>query len=267
MKKLIAILLLLVIVFMLLLEVSNVCKYFFFDTVKINNGNTKMVAHRGSPWLEVENTDAAFEAAGQRSYFAIEADLRKTADGEFVICHDPDLKRLAWQNIHVESSTLEELLVIPLKDEFGRECTKNRLTVLQNYVQICKKHDKTCFLELKSEFSLQDIERIIEIIGREDYLHQVTFISMDRDNLVKLRSLLPDQSAQYVTSEYTDETLGFLKENRLDLALKYVKITKKIVNELHDAGIKINLWTVNNQITAMILVSWGVDYITTNILE
>lgn len=33
------------------------------DTVKINHGNTKMIAHRGMSGIEQENTNAAFVAA------------------------------------------------------------------------------------------------------------------------------------------------------------------------------------------------------------
>ena len=47
-----------------------------------------MVAHRGVSGLERENTNAAFVAAGNRSYFGIETDVRPTADGHFVLLHD-----------------------------------------------------------------------------------------------------------------------------------------------------------------------------------
>ena len=42
------------------------------NTVKVDIKNAKMVAHRGVSGLERENTNAAFVAAGQRSYYGIE---------------------------------------------------------------------------------------------------------------------------------------------------------------------------------------------------
>ena len=57
------------------------------DTIKINKGNAQIVAHRGLSGLERENTASAFVAAGNRSYFGIETDVRPTADGHFVLLH------------------------------------------------------------------------------------------------------------------------------------------------------------------------------------
>ena len=51
------------------------------NTVKIKRRNTLTVAHRGLSGIEAENTCAAFVAAGNRSYYGIETDIRRTADG------------------------------------------------------------------------------------------------------------------------------------------------------------------------------------------
>ena len=54
-----------------------------------------MIAHRGLSGLERENTYPAFIAAGNRSYFGIETDIHKTADGEFVVIHDETTERVS----------------------------------------------------------------------------------------------------------------------------------------------------------------------------
>ena len=64
------------------------------DTVKISHGNTKMIAHRGLSGIEQENTNAAFVAAGNRSYYGIETDVHRTADGQYVIIHDDTTARV-----------------------------------------------------------------------------------------------------------------------------------------------------------------------------
>ena len=60
------------------------------DTLRLNNPDMKMVAHRGLSGLELENTAAAFVAAGNRSYYGIETDVHRTADGKFVVIHEFD---------------------------------------------------------------------------------------------------------------------------------------------------------------------------------
>ena len=52
------------------------------NTISIlEHKNTKIVAHRGLSGIEPENTNLAFVAAGNRSYFGIETDIHVTKDG------------------------------------------------------------------------------------------------------------------------------------------------------------------------------------------
>ena len=58
------------------------------DTIKVNKGNVKMVAHRGVSGLELENTNAAFVVAGNRTYYGIETDVHVTKDEQIAVFHD-----------------------------------------------------------------------------------------------------------------------------------------------------------------------------------
>ena len=65
------------------------------DTIKIENKAVKMVAHRGLSGIEKENTCSAFVAACNRAtYFAVETDVHRTVDGQFVIFHDDNTARV-----------------------------------------------------------------------------------------------------------------------------------------------------------------------------
>lgn len=89
------------------------------DTVKINHGNTKMIAHRGLSGIEQENTNAAFVAAGNRSYYGIETDVHRTADGQYVIIHDDTTARVtnsAW-DVNVEQVPYRDIQAILLPDQ------------------------------------------------------------------------------------------------------------------------------------------------------
>ena len=238
------------------------------NTIKFKNVSTKIVAHRGLSGIETENTNAAFVAAGNRSYYGIETDIHRTADGRFAVCHDDDLKRIAGVDIHVESTSLSELQSIVLFDKDG---TKNRedlrISVLENYISICKKYGKHCVLELKSDFTDEEILKIIDIIKGFDYLENVTFISFIYSNMIKIRNFLPTQSVQFLFSKFDDEIIERLIAARIDVDVQYKALTKEIVDLLHANGLKINCWTVDDPNAAEMLSAWGVDYITSNILE
>ena len=238
------------------------------DTIKINKNTTKLVAHRGLSGIETENTNAAFVAAGNRSYYGIETDIHRTADGRFVVCHDDDLKRVAGENISVEASTLAELQNIVLFDKDGTKGRADlRVSVLENYISICKKYGKHCVLELKSDFTDKEISEIIDIVKSFDYLENVTFISFIYSNMTKIRNVCPTQSVQFLFSRFDDEIIPRLISARIDVDVYYKALTKEIIDLLHDNGLKVNCWTVDNKEHAEKLVEWGVDYITSNILE
>lgn len=238
------------------------------NTIKFNKNSTKIVAHRGLSGIEKENTNAAFVAAGNRSYYGIETDIHRTADGHFVVCHDNDLKRVAGVAIAVESTTLAELQSIVLFDKDG---TKNRedlrVSTLENYLSICKKYEKHCVLELKSDFTDEEISQIIDIVKSFDYLENVTFISFIYSNMTKIRKNCPSQSVQFLFEKFNEEIITRLIADRIDVDVYYKALTKEMIDFLHENGLKVNCWTVDDKEKAEELSAWDVDYITSNILE
>lgn len=238
------------------------------DTIKFEKKNTQVVAHRGLSGIETENTNAAFVAAGNRSYYGIETDFHRTADGKFVVCHDDSLLRVAGVDINVESSNLSTLLDVVLFDKDGsKDRADLRVCTLENYISICKKYNKHCVLELKSHFTDEETARFIDIIKNYEYLENTTFISFGFENLVKVKKILPEQSVQFLYGETTKELLDKLVAYKMDADVHYKALNKEVIDILHKAGLKVNCWTVDDKEIAEQLAEWGVDYITSNILE
>ena len=246
------------------------------DTIRINKGSTRMIAHRGLSGLETENSIPAFVAAGNRSYYGVETDTHVTRDGRFLILHDDSTGRVAQEDIQVQESDYGLVRRIRLKDichAAGAEPVtledRQDLVIpsLEEYICICRKYGKICVLELKNAFLPEDIRRMVEEIRSLGYLEQVVFISFFLDNMIFLRELLPGQELYYLTNEYNAGIREALKQYRLGLDVYYKALTKEVVEELHRDGIPVNCWTCDNREDAERLAGWGVDFITTNILE
>lgn len=241
------------------------------DTIKIEKGTVKMVAHRGASGLERENTVPAFLAAGNRSYFGVETDVHKTADGRYVIIHDETTSRVTRGavNINVEESSYDVLRDIVLPDKDGTTVRQDiRIPLLAEYIHICKKYEKVCVLELKNPFSRQEIRDIVAIIREYGYLEKVIFISFSMENCLILRELLPNQPVQWLTKdELTKEQEEILCSRRLGLDSYYPVLNRGVIERLHAAGLEVNCWTVDDPQWAADLIAMGVDYITSNILE
>ena len=240
------------------------------NTISIEKKQAKMVAHRGVSGLELENTNAAFVAAGNRSYFGIETDVHVSKDGKYVIIHDDNTGRVSPTDLPVEESTWGELSKVHLYASW-KDQTPGRndhvLPLLSDYVRICKHYEKVCVLELKNRIPTEHIAKIIEEIKELGYLENTIFISFSWDNMIDLRKMLPEQPLQFLTSTWTDDLPQRLKDNKLDLDIYFKQIDAERIQLLHDMGIVVNCWTVNDPEAAKELVAAGVDYITTNILE
>ena len=238
------------------------------DTLHLNSPKPKMIAHRGLSGLELENTNSAFVAAGNRSYFGIETDVHVTADGQFVIIHDDNTKRVGGDEMIVEKTTFETLRAIRLVDKDGQKGRRDLIMPsLAEYISICRKYDKEAVLELKNHMKPQQIDGIIGVIRECGWLEHTTFISFDLPNMICIRQRLPEARVQFLISEYTDWLVDTLVKEKLDLDIHYKALTAERVKELHDHGIEVNVWTVDALEDAQRMVEYGVDYITSNIIE
>ena len=72
---------------------------------------------------------------------------------------------------------------------------------------------------------------------------------------------------QYLFSEVTDEIIERVARDKMDVDVEHKSLTEQNIKAFHEKGIKVNCWTVDNKERAETLISWGVDYITSNILE
>ena len=243
------------------------------NTIQIAKKNVKMIAHRGLSGIEAENSNAAFVAAGNRSYFGIETDVHVTRDGKFIIHHDDNIKRMTGVDAVIEETDAVELSLIRLYDRNSeaRETEVRRsdlsLPTLEEYIRICKKYGKVAVLELKRRMTVEAIAGIVEEIRALDYLDNTIFISFSLMNMQDIRRLLPEQKAQYLVGAWDDGLLEVLKKDSLDLDIAGSQVTPELVRLLHENGIEINCWTVDSPELAIKLVEMGVDYITSNILE
>jgi len=171
-------------------------------------------------------------------------------------------------NVTMEATPWELLREIVLFDTDGTKDRYDlRLPSLENYITICKKYEKHCILELKSVFTEEETAAFIELIRGYDYLDGVTFISFNYDNLLKIRAILPEQSCQFLTGENSDEMIARLAADKLDIDIHHASLTEERVKAMHAAGLTINCWTVDTAERGEELAAWGVDQITSNILE
>lgn len=245
------------------------------DTIKVNNNRTKFIAHMGFSKIERENTCPAFIAAGNRSYYGIETDIQAINDGNFIAMHDDTTGRVCpgGENVNVIETPYKELKEIILPDLDGSfDRTDIRIPTLAEYVKICKKYGKKCILEVKNIFKPEALVRMVEEIKSYDYLEDVIFISIEYENCINLRKILPDAKIQYLTGQKMDDNIikmltGINIDAGIDIDYERPERNKERIDLLHSYGIKVNVCVCDDPALAEDLISMGADYITSNILE
>ena len=228
----------------------------------------RMVAHRGVSGLETENTCAAFVAAGNRSYYGIETDIHRTLDGHYVAIHDGSTGRVGEVDLVVEETDWQTLRSLVLRQPNGEPGRFDlRIPTLQEYIEVCKKYEKICILELKGLYSRENIAEICRIIESLGYLDKVIFIAFDFENLVRVTQLYPQQKVQFLTGECDEALAKKLASLGMDLDIYFAGFNTETAERCRRYGIEVNCWTVDKVEDAARMADLGVAYITSNILE
>ncbi|MBQ7379321.1 MAG: hypothetical protein IJW70_06525 [Clostridia bacterium] len=239
------------------------------NTVKINKGHVKMIAHQGLFVAERGNSIPSFRYASQKTHYGIECDVHVTKDKQFVVMHDTHTGTTATTDLVIAESTLEELRQVELTSMWGHEhpIEDRRIPTLAEYLGFCREGNKVAIIELKEPMDAGDIALLVDEVKRHSSLDMVTFISFHLDNLIVLRELLPKQSLQYLTAPYSDAIMEAMDKYNLDLDIAWPPLNPNIIKLAHEHGHLVNTWNVDDPADAEKFISWGVDFITSNFLE
>ena len=238
------------------------------NTIKIDKKNTRLIAHRGLSGLERENTSAAFIAAGNRSYYGMETDIHLTKDNVFVISHDSNTRRVSPFTQEIKDTNYNDLAKIDYY-ELESNVTKPylKMPTLKEYLEISKKYEKHCVIELKPLYSIKELKKLLKEIKEILSLDDVTIIAFDLKNILRLRKLDEKIKIQYLASKFSDDLIDICTKNNFGIDIHYAALTKEVIKKFKDNNIIINAWTVNSKEVAIDLIDSGIDFLTTNILE
>lgn len=198
-----------------------------------------LLGHRGARASRhiPENTLASFELCLQHGCDGFEFDVRRSADGVAVICHDPTIA-----GREVESTPANDLM-LPTLDE-----------VLQQF-------STRAFLDV--ELKVAGLETQVVAALREhppqmgyvisSFLPRVLRAVHDRDGSIPLGLLTEGGRAKGPVPPHGVPFAWVIP--RRDLA------DQELINQTHDDGERVMVWTVNRVNDMRQLAAWGVDAI------
>ncbi len=271
---------------------------FLFGQVQAQK--TDVQGHRGARGMMPENSIPAFIYAIDQGVTTLELDVVISADGEVVVSHEPwfnpeictgpqgkSLEKTDRDELNIYKLTYEEIRTFDCGSlENNRFPEQKKMTVskplLRDVIKEAERYtrSKTRYavnynIELKSNEDGDGIyhpepaefARIVHDLI-DDYLpwERVTIQSFDFRMLQYWNKTYPDvQLAVLIENMRSVDTnlgaLGFLPRI---YSPHYKLINEKTVKELHEKGIKVIPWTVNDEKEMKQLVDWGVDGLITD---
>ena len=220
-----------------------------------------MIAHRGYSSKYPDNTEPAFLGAVKNGSGGIETDIRVTADGVFVANHNDDVVFKDGTSLVVADSTLEELTAKPIKNDKTKEDTY--ICTFERYLEICRDNNLICFIELKGEYTDEQINGVFTLAQEVYDLKMCQLQSFEFPNLVKAHKAFPDLKIMLTYGKGMDYSECL--EYGFDIDTDYKVLDKKMVEDFHSRGLKVGAWTANNIFVLNYCRAFGVDFIESDI--
>jgi glycerophosphoryl diester phosphodiesterase len=223
--------------------------------------HTMVIAHRGASADAPENTLAAMELAISKGADWVEIDVQETRDGEVVVIHDSDLKKIAGSGLKVFDSSLAELQNVDIGSWKDPSYSDQRIATLQQLLELCKDRINV-LIELKyygQEIRLE--ERVVNIVEAASMQDQIRIMSLSYPGIQKMKSIRPGWNVGLLASV----TIGDITRLEADFfAVNANFANRAFIKHVHGRGRKVLVWTVNDPISMSAMMSKGVDGIITD---
>ncbi len=228
----------------------------------------RVIAHRGASGLAPENTFASIELASKLGARSVEIDVMITADDKCVICHDHNVRRCTDGSGKVRLKSLQEIQNLDAGSWFSKEFSDQKIPTLAQAMSLISKLDMSVNLEIKplDGWQVPTAEIVCEELTKlQNSLPPLLISSFNIEALQVVQKMLPD-----IPIGYLSDTLPHNWQQRLNavnaasLHMDCDFITQEIVKNVHDEGIKLLTYTLNDPDRAKEFLDWGVDGIITD---
>lgn len=211
---------------------------------------------------ETENTLASVQKALDLGVDMIEIDVFKIESGEIVVFHDERVDDLTNGAGNIEEYNIFDLKQLRLDGNHQIPMVQDVLKLIDNRVPIN--------IELKGANTADRINFIIDYYIKQKGWAPENFLisSFNWDELREMRRINPDIAIAVLTEADPMEAIYFARElGAVAINPNFKQLNADNVTKIHDEGLKIYTWTVNEPADIQKMKSLGVDGIFTNFPE
>ena len=229
---------------------------------EMKNSKPLVIGHRGAMGHETENTLASIQKAMDLGVDMIEIDVFKIKSGEIVVFHDDTVDRIANGSGQIEEFNITDMRKLTLDGGHKIPMLQEVLRLIDNKVALN--------IELKGDGTADRVNFITSsYIQRQGWSPENFIISSFKWNeLEDMRGYNDSIQIAVLTSDDPLKAIEKAKELKATAINPHFEtLTQENVNQMHEEGLKVYTWTVNEPADIEKMKSFGVDGIITNYPE
>jgi len=213
-----------------------------------------VIAHRGDSSNALENSLESIHRALSLSVDMIEIDIRRSRDNGLYVMHDKLTGRTAGKNIDIERANSEKIARVRLKNN---ESIPTLEDVLQLVAGKCGLN-----LEVKSSGAGALTAQYLLTSG---YKGHILVSSFQADEVAAARRVMPHLPASMIFDVFVTRAIPtYLAQGYNVISLRKTTVNEELVAACHDQGLRVYVWTVDEEDEMRKLIVWGVDGIYSN---
>lgn len=222
----------------------------------------ELMAHRGNSALAPENTLAAFASALESTAVSTELDVHLCADGHLIVMHDATVDRTTNGTGAIADMTLRQLKTLDAGSWFGPEFEGEPVPTLAEVVALVGNRVQLN-VEIKSSADLDSSGKVVQVLREGGVLEQSMISSFGLGALLETRKLWPEGTLALITGK--GEDLQVAIDHGLQwFNVYYHEATPALVQQAHEAGLRVMIWTMDDPLLWEYYAQMGVDGICTN---
>ncbi|SKB48542.1 glycerophosphoryl diester phosphodiesterase [Salegentibacter salinarum] len=216
--------------------------------------NLLKIGHRGAKGHLAENTLESIQKALDFGVDAIEIDVHRCKTGELVVIHDFTLDRTTNGSGEIAKKSLDELKSFKVEDKFEIPLLIEVLDLIEGKY--------TINVELKGLNTAAATSEIIkQYISERNWKYEDFIVSsFQKNELFQMRKLDKNVPLGILSKASVTEAIELGKLlNASAIHPSLGIITRDNVKASHEAGFKVNVWTVNEPDDIARIRDFGVD--------
>jgi glycerophosphoryl diester phosphodiesterase len=229
-----------------------------------------------------QSTLVTFEEAIRRGYHIVDADLFFTKDKIPVINHGDDIDQYSNGKGKISTKKLEELEELDFGEKFNKKYKGEKILTFEKLLELCKENNEIIDLDLAQlQFEKyfnntnEYLKKIFDFIEKYDMFNSIFLNERRPEAILKLKEIKNDisfsiggmnekQNIEKIKDEYKGSKIIIYSMGQL---MEGQTIKEDVVKYGLSLGKKIKAAKVDDIAFAEKIQSWGVNYITTNLLH